>query len=666
MDEEKARRNHESSVSFHFSYFHPRAMAKGKGYKLTSASSDGGPKVCAFFASDQGCKNGAACKFVHDVAVSNIAPKSSGTESSSVVSSESDGSDGEIDEGHAGAYASLAKDEVDQRSSSAAAAQRPSVFSANNPFISGSAVVATTNEASAVTFAPTTSTAVAATTESKKKEKKRKTSNNPKPIPELAPGETPFALSSGPVGIPAVVVSIPAITTTTPPPPAKKQKQKHEHQTTLSPPVIASFRDLKLPIAPFAVLPSTATTINVLPNSPMIQQQSAAPSSSPPPRQRPLPTATPAHLRWKDAVLSTRKHINYSTLFNFDRQTNTSEGGWISTRPYNINQCSTNPASIAIDCEMCETRDPITGKVDTKALCRLSIVDADTPHGPVLLDTLVKPKWPVVDYRTWINGISAENLARVEFTLDHAQAFMDALCSDQTIIIGHAVHNDLAALKLDHGCVVDTAMLYSHAAVTTTDESNAEGNNSSSGLTPSLRNLAHGVLGGREMPDVHDSVNDARVALACAQYYVDMGGKVNTIDKVYKRSDRPNNNNSSSSTPGGGRNGSSDQQHTSILLVHRLPVNTLPEHLTEMFLAYSSIRPKTVPDIAYTGVHGKCHVEFTSAAHAELAYSTLVGEERTDKTGKMQKRVGLKGGGYVCVRKMKKENNKGGATTPQK
>lgn len=639
-------------------------MAKGKGYKLTSASSDGGPKVCAFFASDKGCKSGAACKFVHDVAAPSNAPKSSsGTESSSVVSSESDGSDGEIDEGRAGAYASLARDELDQRnnsSSSAVAAQRSSVFSANNPFISGS--VAAANEV-AVTSAPTTSTAVAATTtESKKKEKKRKSSNNPKPIPELAPGETPFALS-GPVGIPAVVASTSVITTATLPP-AKKQKQKHQQQTTLSPPAIASFRDLKLPIAPFAVL---ATTTNILPNSPMIQQLSAPSSSTPaPPRQRPLPVATPAHLRWKDAVLSTRKHSNYSTLFDRPARSNNNDNnnsnmeGLISTRPYDIKRCSTNPASIAIDCEMCETRDPITGKVDTKALCRLSIVDADTPDGPVLLDTLVKPKWPVVDYRTWINGISADSLVNVEFTLDHAQAFMDALCSDQTVIVGHAVHNDLAALKLDHGCVVDTAMLYSHAAVI--DESNAEG--SCGGLTPSLRNLAHGVLGGRVMPEVHDSVNDARVALACAQYYVDMGGKVNTIDKVYKRSDRPNNN--SCSTPGGGRNGS-DQQHTAILLVHRLPINTLPEHLSEMFLAYSSIRPRSVPDIAYTGVHGKCHVEFTSAAHAELAYSTLVGDERADKTGKMQKRVGLKGGGYVCVRKMKKENNnKGGTTTPQK
>jgi hypothetical protein len=88
--------------------------------------------------------------------------------------------------------------------------------------------------------------------------------------------------------------------------------------------------------------------------------------------------------------------------------------------------------------------------------------------------------------------------------------------------------------------------------------------------------------------------------------------------------------------------------------VHRLPVNTLPEHISEMFLAYASIRPKAVPEIAFAGPHGKCHVEFASSQHAELAYATLVGEERADKTGKMQKRVGLKGGGYVCVRKMKK------------
>ena len=36
-------------------------MGKSKGYKLTSASGDG-PKVCAFFFSEQGCRNGSNCK----------------------------------------------------------------------------------------------------------------------------------------------------------------------------------------------------------------------------------------------------------------------------------------------------------------------------------------------------------------------------------------------------------------------------------------------------------------------------------------------------------------------------------------------------------------------------------------------------------------------------
>ena len=47
------------------------------------------------------------------------------------------------------------------------------------------------------------------------------------------------------------------------------------------------------------------------------------------------------------------------------------------------------------------------------------------------MNTLVKPEWPVKDYRTWVNGIKKEDLEGVEFTLRHAQMFMNALCSNQ-------------------------------------------------------------------------------------------------------------------------------------------------------------------------------------------------------------------------------------------
>ena len=79
---------------------------------------------------------------------------------------------------------------------------------------------------------------------------------------------------------------------------------------------------------------------------------------------------------------------------------------------------------------MCQTKDPVTGNTDDKALCRLSVVNADDPS-EVLLDTLVKPDWPVKDYRTWVNGIKKEDLDGVQFTMKHAQIFMNELCSDQ-------------------------------------------------------------------------------------------------------------------------------------------------------------------------------------------------------------------------------------------
>ena len=45
-------------------------------------------------------------------------------------------------------------------------------------------------------------------------------------------------------------------------------------------------------------------------------------------------------------------------------------------------------------------------------------------------------------------------------TLEHAQAFMMALCDEETVIIGHAVHNDLIALKMEHISNFDTSYLY--------------------------------------------------------------------------------------------------------------------------------------------------------------------------------------------------------------
>jgi RNA exonuclease 1 len=102
-------------------------------------------------------------------------------------------------------------------------------------------------------------------------------------------------------------------------------------------------------------------------------------------------------------------------------------------------------------------------------------------------------------------------LANVQFTLRHAQAFLMALCSDETVIVGHALHNDFAALKMEHHCSVDSSFLFP-----VKDAPNA---------MPSLKDLAASVIK-KEMPQKHDSVNDARAALLCLEAYLAKNGKV--------------------------------------------------------------------------------------------------------------------------------------------
>jgi RNA exonuclease 1 len=44
---------------------------------------------------------------------------------------------------------------------------------------------------------------------------------------------------------------------------------------------------------------------------------------------------------------------------------------------------------LALDCEMCETTDPVSGEVDLHTLVRLSVVSSVEPDN-VLLDILVR------------------------------------------------------------------------------------------------------------------------------------------------------------------------------------------------------------------------------------------------------------------------------------
>ena len=389
------------------------------------------------------------------------------------------------------------------------------------------------------------------------------------------------------------------------------------------------FRGLDLPIAPFSV-----------------GDQLESIKKSPPPVvdvTSILPRSTVEGRKWLDATIATRAHPRYSSSFNFERfrradpEMNLAhrKNHWFMARPYG-SWCKGNPPAIAIDCEMCETRDPKSNVSDHKALCRISIVNASN-HEEVLLDTLVKPDWPVVDDRARINGIPAKALQDVEFTLRHARQFMETLCSDETVIIGHAVHNDLISLKMEHHCCVDSALLFALK-----DEPRE--------ATCSLKELAASVLD-REMPNVHDSVNDARVACKSIEVgFIATGGKTELIVRRFATR----------------ASGNGNINTNAELFLHRIPRECKADHISKMFLIHSHIRPEKVNDIERPrgeSTTGKTTVTFSSKDHAELAFVSIEGDAKPDKTGRMQKRVYLRNGDYVQVRKMTKERQVGTGTS---
>ncbi|KAG9245563.1 hypothetical protein BJ878DRAFT_500993 [Calycina marina] len=108
---------------------------------------------------------------------------------------------------------------------------------------------------------------------------------------------------------------------------------------------------------------------------------------------------------------------------------------------------------LAMDCEMCMTGE------NEFSLTRISIVSWD---GSVLLDELVVPDKPIIDYVTQYSGITKEMLASVTTSLADIQQKLLQMITSHTILLGHSLNSDMTALKMTHPFIIDTAILYPH------------------------------------------------------------------------------------------------------------------------------------------------------------------------------------------------------------
>eukprot|EP00545_Synedropsis_sp_CCMP1620_P001052 CAMPEP_0119005392 /NCGR_PEP_ID=MMETSP1176-20130426/1690_1 /TAXON_ID=265551 /ORGANISM="Synedropsis recta cf, Strain CCMP1620" /LENGTH=294 /DNA_ID=CAMNT_0006957191 /DNA_START=57 /DNA_END=941 /DNA_ORIENTATION=- len=98
---------------------------------------------------------------------------------------------------------------------------------------------------------------------------------------------------------------------------------------------------------------------------------------------------------------------------------------------------------VALDCEMVG----IGRHGKYPSLARVSVIDWD---GNTLLDLYVRQRFEVTDYRTFVSGVTEEDL-KLDQAVDYdiCRSRVQDLIYDK-IIVGHALKNDLRALMITH------------------------------------------------------------------------------------------------------------------------------------------------------------------------------------------------------------------------
>ena len=127
--------------------------------------------------------------------------------------------------------------------------------------------------------------------------------------------------------------------------------------------------------------------------------------------------------------------------------------------PTCISRSQTISVSVfAMDCEMVETS--AGRELARVTLIRFQPTEQNEDGYQVVLDLLVKPVRPVLDYKTQYSGITAAMLEPITTRIEQVQVALASIVGINDILLGHSLENDLRALCLVHDKVVDTALLF--------------------------------------------------------------------------------------------------------------------------------------------------------------------------------------------------------------
>lgn len=127
--------------------------------------------------------------------------------------------------------------------------------------------------------------------------------------------------------------------------------------------------------------------------------------------------------------------------------------GYVRTRLRKTPPPDGNFGVYALDCEMCFTTCGLE-------LTKVTVVAAD---GRLVYDCLVRPENLIIDYNTRFSGITARDLSkRATKSLRDVQNDLMGFINADTILVGHGLENDLRALRIIHGTVIDTSVIFPH------------------------------------------------------------------------------------------------------------------------------------------------------------------------------------------------------------
>ncbi|DAZ99239.1 TPA: hypothetical protein N0F65_008106 [Lagenidium giganteum] len=332
---------------------------------------------------------------------------------------------------------------------------------------------------------------------------------------------------------------------------------------------------------------------------------------------------------WERLVQLTREHPSYSKLFNFPAD----QPGWKTPKSKSK---PTTLKIIALDCEMCTTQS-LQDMSTKSALCRVSAVDGEDMVRSVAADLIVhQPEdgFRMLDPKTRIHGITLDMINQSKISMEKAQKHVLKYISSDTIVVGHSVHGDLSALRLNHTRVIDTALIFRRCV------GDPKRN------TPGLKDLTKFLLK-FEMPDGHDSSIDAQASMLAAKYAVrnpcgaiipasaDLHGPTPAAAAAFVAGEAA----TQAIAAGPVVVTAAPVASSCRVLLHRIPKGVVPSDIENFFTQQTKIVPTLVESIKWPPAkkHGSAHVTFLTKKHAALAFeSALWSNEKAAADGKVK------------------------------